>query len=77
MFPLGQYPVRNVTGVHCSAEREDEHMARSGLAESFGADIHRGAGGKDVIDQQDVSAGDRLGMWDGEGSAKIVQPLLP
>ena len=66
-----------MTRVHCSTESQGEDMAGAGLAQGFRADIHRRAGCKDVIDQQDTFAGDGLRPWHGKGSTEIVQAFSP
>jgi len=68
--------VRHVACVHCSAEGQGENIAGAGFAERFGTLVDGCAGCEDIVDQEDVFAGDRLRTRYGKRVAEIIQPLF-
>ena len=69
-------PVRYMARIHGSTQGQDKDIAGSGLAERLCALIHGGAGREDVVDQEDLFAGDNIGAKHGKRVTEVLESFF-
>ncbi len=70
----GRIPERHGFGLR-AGDRGDEDVPGARTGKGKGAGAGGGAGGVDVVDEQDIAAGDEGGLRDGEGATQVLATL--